>query len=446
MYSCFALLIQARGVLWHDANTYPLTTFFFALTNTLLVQFSLWSFGLYSREVVYSGQKLSSNLIGAFLFSAGLLFPACFIFSLTKIAIIDFTLKFYLIALVAFISMIALERFFVLKVFYESPSFGNVLVLGTGPATELLIKEARASHGKTFHLSGILSENAEDIGKEILGCKIMGTLEDLGPISLSHKFGTILISTPIYSRNLPMNDLLRAKVAGTKVFDAADFYEQVERKILLEKIEPIQLLLSENLLMTRFRWFLKDTLEKLVAIALLIAASPIMLLSALLIKLTSPGPLFYLQKREGKDGHLFYLVKFRTMVQDAEKESGPVWAKASDDRATWIGRILRQTRIDELPQIFNVLKGDMAFVGPRPERPEFVELLRSQIPYYDQRHLVKPGITGWAQVCYPYGASVEAAREKLRFDLYYIKNMSIFFDLMIVLATVRTVLFKAYAR
>ena len=255
----------------------------------------------------------------------------------------------------------------------------------------------------------------------------------------------MLLSTSPYTTDIPVEILLRSKLAGAQVFDTADFYENHFRKVLLEKLEAIQLLFCDNLCMTRMRWFLKDSLEKLVAILLLVVTSPLMLLAAATIKLTSSGPVFYVQERVGQDGKIFKLIKFRTMKVDAEKD-GPVWAKKDDPRVTFVGRVLRKARIDELPQVFNLLAGQMAFVGPRPERPEFVSELRQEIPFYDQRHLVKPGITGWAQVSYPYGASVEDAREKLRYDLYYVKNMSLFFDTVILLATVRTVLFKAYGR
>lgn len=184
----------------------------------------------------------------------------------------------------------------------------------------------------------------------------------------------------------------------------------------------------------------------LVSSAILILTLPLMILLGILIKLDSPGPIFFRQERVGEAGRPFMLVKFRSMRQDAEAASGPVWAMEDDPRVTRVGRIIRKLRLDELPQILNVLKGEMSFVGPRPERPYFVEQLSEQIPFYSLRFAVKPGVTGWAQVRYPYGASIEDAREKLRYELYYIKNMSILFDLWIIFQTVKIVLFGRGAR
>jgi len=172
----------------------------------------------------------------------------------------------------------------------------------------------------------------------------------------------------------------------------------------------------------------------------------VMLVVALAVKLDSPGPIFYTQERVGKNGRRFKIIKFRSMSASAEKDSGPVWATNSDPRVTRVGRIIRKLRLDELPQFVNVLRGDMNFVGPRPERPVFVEQLNKIIPYYSQRHLIKPGLTGWAQIKYPYGSSVEDAIEKLRYDLYYIKNQSFFLDAAIIFETVKTVLFGRGAK
>ena len=421
-------------------------TLTFALVNSLIVQFALWSFGLYSREVVYSGQKLLSNLIGAFIFSAVLLFPACYSFSFVGIELFGHTTRFYILALFGFISVITLERFLVLKLYEDLPYLGNILVVGSTPATQKLIQDFDNNNGNSFRMAAVLSESSEGDDKQLEGRPIIGVMDDLRSILSTKVFDTILLSSSIYSPKLPIDDLLRAKISGVQVLDSADFYEKVNRKILLEKLDPVQLLLSENLLMTGFRWFLKDSMEKLMAIFLIAITFPLMLLAALAIKLTSNGSVFFRQTRTGKDGIPFEVLKFRTMVQDAEKDGKAQWAQKNDPRITWVGKILRKSRIDELPQIFNVLSGTMAFIGPRPERPEFVDMLKKEIPFYVQRHLIKPGITGWAQVSYRYGASVEDSREKLRYDLYYIKNMSLFFDLMIFLATIRTVLFKGYGQ
>jgi sugar transferase (PEP-CTERM system associated) len=342
-------------------------------------------------------------------------------------------------------SLITLERTLVLKLFNDSPYLGSTLILGTGPATEQVVREARRHHGKTFQMLGVLTENPEEVGKSVDGCEVIGNLNEVQEIVAGCDVRCILISMPIYSPSLPTEFLLKCKLRGIQVIEVSEFYETLGKKVLLERLDPIQILLSDNLLMTRFRWLLKASSEKLIAIILLALASPVMLLTSLLIKATSKGPLLYRQVRVGKDGRLFQLMKFRSMTDGAER-NGAVWAQVDDPRVTRVGKVIRKFRIDELPQLINVLRGDMAIVGPRPERPEFVEKLARQIPFYHNRHLVPPGITGWAQVVYPYGATVEDAREKLRYDLYYIKNMSFFFDLMIVLSTIRTVLFARGSR
>ncbi len=444
--TCFLLLVFSRSMVWSRENRHAFLTVVFAISNTFVVQFSLWSFGLYSREVVYSGNRVLSNLIHSFLFSAVLLIPVWWLFSLSTIQLFDITFRFYLVALVGFMSLIGVERSLVLKLCNGSPYLGNILILGTGAATEKLVAEARRRHGKTLSLVGVLSEDPRDAGLPIDGCRVVGSLEDIERVVRQRAVGCILICMPIHSPRFPLEFLLKAKLMGIMVLDSSAFYEMVGKKVLLERLDPIQFLLSEGLLMTRMRWLIKGSSEKLVAILLLIGSAPVMLLTAALIKLTSPGPVLYRQRRVGKDGRVFELLKFRSMMNGAEKGGHAVWAQEHDPRVTVVGKVIRKFRIDELPQLFNVLRGEMAIVGPRPERPEFVERLKRQIPFYEKRHLVLPGITGWAQVEYPYGSSVEDAREKLRYDLYYIKSMSFFFDAMIVLSTIRTVLFARGSR
>jgi sugar transferase (PEP-CTERM system associated) len=215
----------------------------------------------------------------------------------------------------------------------------------------------------------------------------------------------------------------------------------VSGRILLENLKPSWLIFSDGF---RKSWVTR-VIKRLTGIAIsvvgLVVTAPVMLVVAALIRLESPGPIFFKQERVGQDGKVFTLFKFRSMRTDAEKDGHPVWAGENDPRVTRVGALIRKTRVDEIPQLWNVLKGDMAIVGPRPERPYFVEKLRHVIPYYDQRHTVKPGITGWAQVRYPYGASVQDAVEKLQYDLFYIKHMSLVFDLSILFETIKVIIF-----
>lgn len=243
------------------------------------------------------------------------------------------------------------------------------------------------------------------------------------------------------------HELLEAKLRGSMVVDIRSFYEHVVQRLPLSQITDEWLIQNEGFsLNTRGSLRrLKRALDMFISLILLIPATPVMLLTALIVRLESPGPVIYRQERVGLFEKEFTVYKFRSMRADAEKD-GAVWASAHDNRVTRFGRFIRKVRIDELPQIWNIFKGDMSFIGPRPERMAFVQELKKTIPYYSVRHSVKPGLTGWAQVCYPYGASVEDARRKLEYDLYYIKNMSILLDIHIILKTIGVVLFPKGAR
>jgi sugar transferase (PEP-CTERM system associated) len=245
---------------------------------------------------------------------------------------------------------------------------------------------------------------------------------------------------------LPLKELVKCRVKGIDIIEGTSFYEMLAGKFIVQQINPAWIIFSEGFYKSRTRRFFKRSTDVILSLTMLILFSPLFLLTALLIKIDSTGPVLFSQERVGKNKKSYMLYKFRSMVEDAEKQSGPVWASDNDRRITRLGRVLRKWRIDEIPQLWNVLKGDMSFVGPRPEREFFVNKLEDTIPYYGERFSVKPGLTGWAQVCYSYGASVDDAVEKLNYDLFYIKNMSVFMDLMIILRTIKIVLFGKGAR
>jgi len=245
---------------------------------------------------------------------------------------------------------------------------------------------------------------------------------------------------------LPTKELVKCRVNGIEIIEGASFYEMLTGKFIVEQINPAWLIFSEGFYKSRARRFLKRTTDIILSIVLLILLSPLILITAILIKVDSKGPVIFSQERLGKNKKTYLIYKFRSMVSDAEKQSGPVWAEDNDSRVTRVGRVIRKWRMDEIPQLWNVLKGDMSFVGPRPEREFFVKKLEDIIPYFTERFSVKPGITGWAQVSYGYGASVKDAIEKLNYDLFYIKNMSIFLDFMIIMRTIKIVLFGKGAR
>ena len=245
---------------------------------------------------------------------------------------------------------------------------------------------------------------------------------------------------------LPIQELLECKLNGIRVTDSAAFFEREACQIRVDSLLPSWLVFGSGFDQSSIRLFVKRAFDLLASLILAIVVSPITLLTALIIYCEDRGPIFYRQERVGKDGRTYKVLKFRSMRNDAERAGKPQWATKNDPRTTRIGTIIRKLRIDEIPQIFNVIKGEMSFVGPRPERPYFVEQLREQIPYYDVRHSIKPGITGMAQVRYPYGASVEDSVQKLQYDLYYVKNNSLFLDILILIDTIQVVLLGKGAR
>jgi sugar transferase (PEP-CTERM system associated) len=240
--------------------------------------------------------------------------------------------------------------------------------------------------------------------------------------------------------SMPLRELLDCKLHGVRVVDMATHFEKTLGQIRLDSVSAGWLIFGDGFSQGLLRTVVKRLFDIVCALILLVLASPVILVTGLLILLESGGPILYLQERVGLNGRLFNVVKFRSMRTDAEKDGQPRWASAKDDRVTRVGRIIRKLRIDELPQLFSVLNGDMSLVGPRPERPYFVDKLTQEIPYFAVRQSVKPGVTGWAQVRYHYGASVEDSAEKLQYDLYYVKNHTLFLDLVILFETVGVVL------
>lgn len=313
----------------------------------------------------------------------------------------------------------------------------KVLILGTGPVARK-IGNLVLSTNHQYALAGYIhcSSDTLAVPKEQILCDEAR----LGEIAIREKASKVIVSISERRGSLPLRDLLVCKFSGIEVLDAPSFYEQLTGKLLIENITPSWFIFSNGFKITFLKRISKRIMDITLAFIILCLTIPLMIIIALLIKIDSRGPVLYRQVRIGERERKFVIFKFRTMVSDAEKDTGPVWTKRDDPRVTRIGKILRKTRLDELPQIFNVIKGEMSFVGPRPERPEFVERLKQEIPYYSERHFVKPGITGWAQIKYPYGASVEDALEKLRYDLFYIKHLSIFFDLLIIIETIKVVI------
>jgi sugar transferase (PEP-CTERM system associated) len=274
---------------------------------------------------------------------------------------------------------------------------------------------------------------------------IIGNFDQISLICQDGQVDRIVVALDERRGIFPLDQLLYCRLKGIRVDDGITFTEQLAGKLSVENLYPSSLIFSNGFKGSAIFKKIKRYTDIVISILSLAIFLPVSLLVAMAIKLDSKGPVFYEQDRVGEDGKVFNLFKFRSMRVDAE-DNGPVWAMVDDYRVTRVGRIIRKLRLDEIPQMINVIKGDMSFVGPRPERPFFVEKLTDEIPFYSHRHSVKPGITGWAQLYYPYGASKEDALEKLKYDLYYIKNMSPLMDLTIVLETIKVVFFGKGAR
>ena len=276
--------------------------------------------------------------------------------------------------------------------------------------------------------------------------QIIGNCSMIHEIASQGNVDRIIVALEERRGRLPTEELLKCRMGGISVEEGIAFYEHLTGKLLIERAYPSFLIFSNGFIKSTYHRVVKAAMDYFLSSVGLIISLPIIALAALAIKIDSSGPIFYRQERVGRNGKIFRLIKFRSMKENAEEETGPVWAEENDERVTRVGKILRKLRLDEIPQMVNILRGEMSFVGPRPERPHFVEQLKKEIPFYEKRLVAKPGITGWAQIEYPYGASKEDALEKLKYDLYYLKNISIFSDLSIIFQTVRIVLFGRGAR
>jgi len=318
----------------------------------------------------------------------------------------------------------------------------RVLILGSGDQAIELARATLERRDSGFHIVGFVDNKPELVGKSLINPAVVGLTDNIVQLIDQYQVDRIVVAVEDRRGKFPIEELLSLSLSGrVAVEESARYYERLTGKIASEMLRPSWLIFSRGNRFTDFEQHVRRLFNAGLAAVGLVLSLPIMLLTALAVKLDSRGPIFYIQERVGKNGRIFKIIKFRSMKVEAEAKSGPVWAEEDDPRVTRVGRITRKLRFDELPQFINVLRGDMNFVGPRPERPMFVEQLSEIVPYYSQRHVVKPGLTGWAQIKYPYGASVEDAIEKLRYDLYYIKNQSLLLDPIIVFETIKIVLF-----
>lgn len=404
---------------------------------TLICQLCLYYNDFYDLTLVHSNRELVVRLLQAAGAASILLAALYFLMPSTMIGngIFVSALFVFLVAILGW--RLAFNRLIGSLKLEE-----RVLFVGTGGTARKVARQILDQHDFAYRVVGFIDDDRARIGERIVNPAIIGTPADIAQIVQQLHVNRIVVGLSDRRGKLPVEELLRAKMAGVRVEDATTTYERVTGKILLDDLRPSWLIFSDGFRVSRVTRLMKRTIDLTLSLAIAMVSMPLMVLTALLVWLDDGRPILYRQERVGENGRTFILSKFRSMRKDAEQGGRPIWAKDGDDRITRVGRFIRKTRLDELPQLWNVVRGDMSFVGPRPERPFFVEQLSRAIPFYQQRHAVKPGLTGWAQVKYRYGSSLEDAMEKLRYDLYYIKHLSVSFDLTIVFDTVKVVLFQ----
>ena len=320
----------------------------------------------------------------------------------------------------------------------------RIMFLGGGPlALECSQLAAKNSNYHKYEIAGFIPSPSEELCVPTENLLKVRDGDSMVSLARQYNVSEIVVSVQNRRGGFPIKELLDCKLQGIRVTDAATFFERETCQIRVDSLQPSWLVFGGGFDQSFVRTFMKRTFDLVCSLLILLMAFPLMLAAAIAVRLEDRGPVFYSQERVGKDGKTFYVHKFRSMRADAEKGGKPQWAAQNDPRVTRVGNFMRKTRIDELPQILNVFKGEMSFVGPRPERPYFVEQLIEVVPYYNVRHSVKPGITGWAQVRYGYGSSAEDALQKLQYDLYYVKNNSLFLDVLILINTLKVVLFRS---
>jgi sugar transferase (PEP-CTERM system associated) len=417
--------LERPEVLWPEA----------VLTAAVLIA-CLYYGELYEQEGLRRRVDLLIRLAGCF--AAGTLLLTAFFFAVPQLGVGRGVLVIYL--------PLALTAIFAWRVAFvwawdNDALSERVLIMGTGQSARGIAVEMRRRSPVGLRMLGFLSTHADEIGRTLVHPSVIGTVADVHRLAEEQDVSLILIAQEDLRGRLPIEALLQCRLKGIHVEEATSFYERLTGRILLRDLRPSALVFSDGFVRPRLLFSIKRVTEPVLGAIALALLAPLLALIAVLVRVDAPGPILYRQRRIGEGGRVFLLLKFRTMRDSAESVSGPVWSSPNGDpRVTRLGRWLRKARLDELPQLINVLRGEMSFVGPRPERPEFVEMLAPVIPYYEERHSVRPGITGWAQINFPYGSTLEDTEEKLEYDLYYLKHMSVALDFVIVLKTLRVML------
>ncbi len=435
----FSAVPLARYINQHDSN--KLVDFFYTeFVYTLVVIFSMAAAGLYSRHL---RENFRGVLFRVILVLIVTFFVMSFLFYLHPDLFTARTSFVY--ALIITGSTLIITRTLLFLMVDQEYFKKRIIVYGAGKKASHMNDLRRKSDTRNVKLMGFLPIEGEDICVD--ENQLVHYSNGLFNYISANNISEIIVAIDDRRKKFPVDDVLECKVQGVEILDISTFFERQTGRIKLHALHPSNLIFSDGFIQGGIDLYLKRLFDIVTSFILLLVTWPVMLITALAIMLESnfKGSIFYKQVRVGLFNKNFDVIKFRSMGMDAEK-NGAQFAQAADPRVTRVGDIIRKLRIDELPQLFNVLRGDMSFVGPRPERPEFVQELSEAIKYYEIRHYVKPGITGWAQICYPYGATQEDTRNKLEYDLYYMKNYSIFLDIMILLQTIQVVVWRQGSR
>ena len=435
-----ALTFGVKLRFWNDPASFEFYTMLpdfaiQALAVMLCVQISFYYYELYDLHNAWRPSEQYIRL-------AQSLGGACVLLSILYFLFPALTLgrDVFFIAVATVMTLVLSTRVLLDWVWRATVAGEPLLILGTSSLALDIARELSQREDLNLRLVGLVEEEAQpDSASDLFGHQILGNAGQLAAIVRRHGIRSMIVAAGKDSR-LPVSELIHLRTLGIRIRDANSAIASLTGRIPLETVPTNWFLFSEGFRRTRPTAILKRILDVCCSVTGLALSLPLMAIVAAAVKLDSPGPALFRQIRVGLNGKLFEVLKFRSMRIDAEA-AGAQWAQENDPRVTRLGKYLRAFRLDELPQFINVIRGDMSFVGPRPERPEFVQQLREHIPYYDERHTVRPGLTGWAQVCYPYGACVEDALRKLEYELFYLKNMSAFFDAAIVFKTVKIVLF-----
>jgi sugar transferase (PEP-CTERM system associated) len=433
-----AVIISGRIMLDDHTSLFTLVVVLKVLLITIACQICLYYNDLYDLKVTDTLVELGIRLLQALGASAILLaivyffFPACIISE-----------GLFMISIVFIVILIVSWRIGYTHILKIGMFDQKIIILGSSDTAMEIVKEIQDKKDCGYEIATVVSKNQwpENTIRSDRDIFFQKPNDSFCQLAESLNVKKIIVALKEKRSAFPVKELLKCRVRGIDVIDGNTFYEMLMGKLIVEQINPSWLIFSKGFQKGFLQKLLKRTIDLLISISMLILLLPLIVLTAIIIKLESRGAIFFSQERMGENRKPYMMHKFRSMRSDAEKASGPVWAQENDDRITKVGQFIRKTRIDEIPQLWNILKGEMSIVGPRPERDHFVQQLEEIIPYYGERFSVKPGLTGWAQISYGYGGTVEDAIEKLNYELFYIKNMSILMDIMIVARTVKTVVF-----